>query len=457
MIIDRSKKPLPEDEIAFKIPYISEFTLDNGLRVLFIKKDTLPIIRMSLVVNAGSKFDPPNKKGLANLLAFLIDEGAGKFNALELSDEFELLGTSFSVSCAQDKISLTVQTLKENLVKSLELFNLVITQPKLDLSDFEREKRRAFTKLLQYKDNPAAVAESVFDSLVFNEFHPYSSKVLGTESGVKNIEHTNVIDFYDKLFVPFNSTLVAAGNLESEELLDILNSTLGRWQSKTKQPPLQISASTGAKGIYIVNKENAVQSEIIIGYQTAALNLNNYYSLFLLNMILGGQFSSRINLNLREEKGITYGASSNFDYYQHGGKFSVSTSVSVGDTHLAVTEILKELNLIRIGITDDELTFSKTSKIRLYPAGFETYPHLTGKLFNMVTHSFPMDFYETYTAKISEVKLNEVNLAAANEFNTDKLCIVIVSDRDKLVKSLKPLDSFSIHEVDHEGNPVSNF
>lgn len=455
MIAERSKKPEAGEAILFKIPPIHNFTLDNGLKVFYIRKESLPIVRLSLIVNAGSKFDPNDKKGLANLLAYLIDEGAGKFNALELNDEFELLGTSFIVNCGQDKITLTLQTLKENLSKSLELLSLVITQPNLNIADFEREKRRAITKLTQHKDNPAAIAESVFDRRIFEELHPYSVKVLGNEIGVKNIEHLDVVEFYNKLFTPENSTIVAAGDFTEEELLNLLNSTLSGWQTNKDSVPLIFPATVGSTGIYLVNKEDAVQSEIMMGYQTDALSLNNYYSLFLLNLIFGGQFSSRINLNLREEKGITYGASSGFDYFQHGGKFSISTSVSINDTLLALIEIIKELNLIRNGITEEELKFAKTSKTRLFPAGFETYPQLTGKLFNLITHSLPMDFYETYTAKINAVTLDDINNTAAENIASDKLCIVIAGNKTKLFDSLRTLDSMSIHEVDHEGNLIS--
>ncbi len=218
MNLERSTKPLPTDEINFSLPEIQNFTLENGLEVFFVKKDSLPILRFNLVINAGSKFDPADKKGLANLFTLMLDEGAGDYNALELSDEFDILGSHFGVRSDHDTIYLSLQTLKENLNRSLELLGLVVTKPKFDDEDFEREKRKVLTHLLQLHDDPESIANSVFDFLVFGEENPYAYSADGYESTLKNVTNEDIKQFYQQYFIPKNAALVVVGASSENEL-----------------------------------------------------------------------------------------------------------------------------------------------------------------------------------------------------------------------------------------------
>ncbi len=198
--INREIKPLPKDEIEFALPEIQSFTLDNKLKVIFVQKNELPILQLNMIVNAGSKFDPGDKKGLANLTSMLIDEGAGNYNALELSDEFDTLGTHFNVGASEDSIFLSLQTLKENFERSLDLFSSVITKPHLNQKDFEREKRKVLIKLLQLKDEPDQIADAAYEYLVFGDDNPYSSLTLGDEKSVDNISNEDIKLFYNLIF-----------------------------------------------------------------------------------------------------------------------------------------------------------------------------------------------------------------------------------------------------------------
>ena len=184
---ERSQKPGANGEIQFSLPEIQRFKLNNSLDVLFVKKDELPIIRFNLIADAGGKYDAIDKKGLANLFSRVLDEGAGKYNALELSDEFDSIGTNFNINCFSDNMHLTLQTLTENLDRSLELFATVLTSPHLDNKSFDREKRKVITALQQLKDSPDEIADIAFDHVIFGKKNPYAYPVIGYPAGLENI------------------------------------------------------------------------------------------------------------------------------------------------------------------------------------------------------------------------------------------------------------------------------
>ena len=214
--VNRELKPLLKEEIEFALPEIQSIILHNNLKVFFVQKNELPILQLNLVVNAGSKFDPIDKKGLANLTAMAIDEGAGKYNALELSDEFDTLGTHFNVGASQDNIFLSLQTLKENFERSLELFSSVLLTPHFNEKDFDREKRKVLIKLLQLKDEPEQIADAAYEYLIFGKDNPYSSITFGSELCVGNISNEDVKMFYKLNFKPDNSALIVVGDSNIE-------------------------------------------------------------------------------------------------------------------------------------------------------------------------------------------------------------------------------------------------
>ncbi len=438
--INRELKPLPQDEIKFSLPEIQSFILDNKLKVFFVQKNELPILQLNLVINAGSKFDPTDKKGLANLTAMAIDEGAGNYNALELSDEFDTLGTHFNVGASQDNIFLSLQTLKENFERSLELFSAVILNPHFNEKDFDREKRKVLIKLLQLKDEPDQIADAAYEYLIFGKDNPYSSISLGDEKSVGNILNEDVKLFYNLNFKPDNGALIVVGDSNIEELRKYFNTFLLKWKPENVTS-FKVKNSTRNKiQIFLVHKEGSVQSEIRIGHLSSQRNEKDYYSKILLNNILGGQFSSRINLNLRENKGYTYGASSRFIYYKNAAHFVVSTSVGSENTGNAVKEIINELNSIRNGVEEKELEFAKSSIIRKLPSNFETNKQIASNLTAKYIFSLPDDYFNNYIEKIKSITLEEVKQAAEKNIFPEEAVILIVGDKNKIANQFEGLD-----------------
>jgi len=454
MYVNRTDKPSPKDEITFSLPQIVKFKLENGLQVLSIRKNKLPIIRLNLVVNAGSKFDPENKKGLANLFAMAVDEGAGNYSALELSEEFNFLGSNFGVNANHDRIHLSLQSLTENFDRSLELFGMIIMQPQFNEDDFLRQQRKILTHLLQLKDEPDEIADNIFSFNVMGKSNYYAFPTNGYENDIKNISVEDMINHYRKFFAPDNSTLIVVGNLEKNELAEKLNSVFSKWRTKSVTHKLSLEIKNNQRQIFLADKKDSVQSEIRMGHLSSPRNQKEYFKKVLLNTILGGPFTSRINLNLREKKGYTYGASSSFGYFEKSGFFYVSTSVGIENTSNAVKEILYELENIRLGITEQELEFAKSYLIRQFPSNFETYSQVASNLTSLTIFSLPDNYFDTYIENVKSVTLEDIKQTAIENIFPDKATIVIVGDKEKLIPQLRKeaLDDFIL--ADYAGNPI---
>jgi zinc protease len=454
MKLDRSKKPSASTELSFILPEVENFKLNNALDVIFVKRSHLPILRLNLVINGGTKTDPIHKKGLANLFTLMIDEGAGEYNGLELMDEFDMLGTNFDLSCNNDGVYVGLRTLSENADRSIELFSKVVTKPHFDDISFAREKRKILTRMIQLKDDPEEIASSVFEYVVLGKEDPYSYPIIGYEDDVNNISIEDIKKFYSSYFVPNNSALIAVGDITKEELAEKLNRYLGEWKPKALDIENYKSNVKESPGIFLIHKEDSVQSEIRIGHISEKRDKHDYFSRTLLNNILGGQFSSRINLNLRENKGYTYGAFSRFNYFKECAFFYASTSVGIENTGNAVKEIIKELNLIKEGVTENELEFAQLSTIGKYPANFETNRQIAHNLTTKYLYDLPNDYFHTYLDRIRDVTIEQVNKSAKDHIHTDKLVILVVGDKEKLIPQLREITSDKITELDYLGNEI---
>lgn len=437
MKFDRSKAPDPRPLDSFPVPEIETLKLENGLQIYYIKKSELPIVLLNVVINSGSKFDPAGKKGIFNLLSMCIDEGAGEFNSLELSEQFDLLGASFSVFCNSDTIQISLQTLKENFDKAFELLEKVLKEPHLKTEDFEREKRKILTRLQQLKDDPDYVANVSFESILLGDKNPYSYPVMGYEKNIEQITNDDISSNYHDFVLPNNSFIVVTGDIDKTGLMNKLQQNLSGWKNKSFGNLFHLQNKNDLHKVYIVDKKASVQTEIRVGHNSSGRDANDYFAKHLLNTILGGQFTSRINLNLREKHGYTYGAGSNFNYYKESAYFSVSTSVGIEDTGNALKEIFNELKNIRNGVTEKELNFAKSSIVRKFPSNFETYKQIASNITGKVIFSLPDEYFRNYIDNINSISLDHVNTAAIENVLPDRMMTVLVGDKEKLTQQLK--------------------
>lgn len=454
MQIDRSSRPQNSMEIKFTPPLIQSFNLGNGLKIYFNEKNDLPIIRMNLIVNCGSKFDGLDKKGLSNLLAMCIDEGAGSYDALHLADEFDVLGANFNVSCDNDICIISLQVLSENFSAAINLIRDVVMTPHFREEDFNRERHKILTKLHQAKSEPDYIADISFDYLLFGKHSQYAYPSVGIESTIPNIQNDSIRTMYKKAFVPSNASLVIVGDLKRESLVNELASVFGEWDGANFQMNSSLSQNKSKRKLYLINKTNASQTEIRTGHLSSVRNEKDFYPKQIVNLILGGQFSSRLNINLREKNGYTYGVHSRFNYLMEAGYFAVSTSVDVQNTINALNEIYSELEKIRDGISQDELNFAKSSLTKKYPLNFETYRQIAANISAKVMHKLPDDYFDTYIGKVNTLSLKDVNSIAASSIHHEKLVTVLVGDSKKILSLRKEneLEEIEVLEFDEVFN-----
>lgn len=452
-MFDRSHAPIESKTIPFQLPKIENFILENGIEVYFVKKNNLPIVYLTAFTSAGSRFDNIDKLGTAYLTSLLIDEGAGEFNALQLNDEFEKLGTNFSVSVNPDTIGFSMLSLSENFSNSLNLFCKVLTSPRFEQPDFEREKKKVLDRILQLKDEAGYIASSVFERLIFkNSFYEFPE--IGYSETVGNISNDDIKNFYQNRFGTNHVKFFIVGNLETQNVAELLNKQFGFWKTQTNSSTNFAKLSRQTTKYFVVDKKDSAQSEIRVGHISKRRNTEDFYAAKIMNTILGGQFSSRINLNLRENKGFTYGAGSNFSYYQNAGLFEVHTAVNIHNTGAAVKEIFNELTEIKNGITEKEIEFAKSTLIKQYPSRFETFSQIAKNIESLVVHSIPLDELKVYEDKLFSVTNEEINKAAVDNIFPEESFVVICGEKESVNQQLKDDLGVDAVELTNEGNKL---
>ncbi len=441
-MLDRSIKPLPTGKINFVQPKIEIYNLKNSLKLYFSKKDTLPIIQLNFLIPSGSIYNPQNMEGLSQLTSLLLDEGAGNLTSFEISDKLELFGSILNINSNKEYTNISLLSLREKFVDSLEILSKIILSPNFADDDFERQKLKLITQNIQLNDDPSFVASKKFNKIVFKN-SPFQFPASGLNLSIKNLLNFDVKNFFENYYLPNGSFVVLVGNIESREVINLLNKYFSKWQIKENiKPDFYISKTN--KKIVIVDKPNAAQSEIRMGHFSKGRNSEDFFARTILNSILGGQFSSRINLNLREDKGYTYGVHSRYNYNSIGSTFSVSTSVKTENTGDAINEILLELNAIKNEISDEEIEFSKSYLIRRYPSLFETYTQIASNISLLPIFNLPLNYFEDFNNKIKKVSKDEILIAAKENIIFEELIIVVVGDKKNTEKQLLKFDSFEI-------------
>lgn len=450
MKIDRAIRPESKLAKKFDLPSIESFSLVNGLKIYFSEKPKLPIIKMNLMIPAGSRFDAYGHEGLAYLTSLLIDEGAGEYNSLQLAKEIDNLGSSIDISTNVDYIFLSLTSLTENFERTLELFSLILKEPLFDKQSFDREKAKHITKILQSFDDASYIGANAFQRNIFKGT-PYDKPIIGFSNSVEDFDLTLVKDFHSRFFHSPQTNLIVVGNISENILTELLKKYLIDFRLDKSTQRNEINNVTNQANLFFINKEDAAQSEIIAGHLVKNRDADDHLAAKVANSILGGQFSSRINLNLREDKGYTYGAHSSITYNKYLGYFDINTSVQSKFTLNSINEIRKEVNLIRKNITEEEIAFSKSSLVRQFPSYFETYSQIIQRITTQVTHELD-DYYDNYIQDIWDLSHEEIQTAAREYFKPEELSFFVVGDKKAIYNDLKKITDMELIELDKLGN-----
>ena len=443
----------------FSLPPVEKKKLSNGLEVWMVRQPELPIVSMNLVLNTGGAANPAGKEGLASMTAGLLDTGTKTRSAVEIANQLQSIGANLGAGSSWDQTNVSLQTLTRNLDKALDIYADVITNPAFPSEEMETQRKRALVSFIQRKDNPNAISDIVYNALLYGKDHPYGKSLSGSEASIKDLKRDDVVKFYESYYRPNNAALIVVGDVDSKTLIPKLEKSLANWKAGEVAAVATPEAKTfDAPGIYIVDKPGAAQSVISVGQIGVARDNPDYFPLQVMNSILGGQFSARVNMNLREDKGYTYGARSGFSFRRGAGPFSASADVKTAVTKESVMEFMKELNGIRgtIPVTKAELEYNKQSIIRRFPRTFETVGQISGGLAELYVYNLSPSYYNDYIQKVNAVTVEDVNRVANKYLTPDKMAIVIVGDKATIEPKLKEIDVWGekLLFLDTEGNPV---
>jgi predicted Zn-dependent peptidase len=461
-IVDSSKLPKPGPNPTFRLPPPQRRTLSNGMEVLVVEHHELPVVNMNLVLKMGAAGDPEGKAGLATLTADMLDEGTKTRSALDISDQLGYIGSSVSVSSGWDSSSANLTTLTRHMDRALEIYADIVTNPAFPDKELERLRASRMGSFKQRRDDPNSIANIVYSSLLYGRTHPYGHPLTGDESSLTSITGEDVRKFYETFYRPNNSTLIVVGDVTPDAVVAKLERAFAKWE-KGHIPAVDVSAQPTQRertNVYIVDRPGSAQSVIQIGHVGVPRSNPDYFPLLVLNTMLGGQFTSRINMNLREEKGYTYGARSSFDFRRGAGPFMATAPVVTAATKESVVEFMKELRGIRgeIPVTAEELEFSKQAIIRGFPRGFETPGQIANRMETVVTYGLPETYYNTYIERVQSVTLEDINRVANRYIQPSQMAVVIVGDRKVIEPGIRSLEELGdrVTFVDTEGRPAGS-
>ena len=443
----------------FTLPAVEKKKLSNGLEVWMVRQPELPIVSMNLVLNTGGAANPAGKEGLSSITASLLDTGTKTRSAVEIANQLQSIGANLGAGSSWDQTNVSLQTLTRNLDKALDIYADVINNPAFPADELETQRKRALVGFIQRKDNPNAISNVVYNALLYGKDHPYGKSLGGDENSITGLKREDVVKFYETYYRPNNAALIVVGDVDAKTLIPKLEKAFAGWKAGDVSAVNTPEAETfDAPGIYIVDKPGAAQSVISIGQIGVARDNPDYFPLQVMNSILGGQFSARVNMNLREDKGYTYGARSGFSFRRGAGPFSASADVKTAVTKESVLEFMKELNGIRgaIPVTKAELEYNKQSIIRRFPRTVETVGQISGSLADLYVYDLPATYYNDYIQKVNAVTVEDVNRVANKYLTPDKMAIVIVGDKAVIEPKLKEIDVWgeNILFLDTEGNPI---
>lgn len=439
--IDRGRLPAPDPVIVWTPPTPNVSTLSNGIRVWHAQWGDLPIVSLLAVIPRGSETDPKGKAGLSYLTADMLDEGAGARSALELSEELQRLATDYSASAAVDYTLLSMDLLAENLGPSLDLLADMVRRPRLDAAEFKRRKDYFVAHALASESDPRAAQDAAMQDVLFGD--GYAGNVdEGTRASLATITLADVRGHYKNAIVPEGVEFVVVGGIDQAVATKELERTFGDWKGQARSTPRKLAEVSTEHGVYIVDFPGAAQSVLSVVRRAEGANTDKYFPAMVMNRSLGEAFTSRVNLNLREDKGYTYGARSTFQRYREVGYFAVSAAVKSETTRASIDEMLKELSMMcgSKPITAQERDESVSGLLLGYPGRFERTSSVGASFASLAIYDRPVNWYQTWPAAVEAVTLGQADEIADEYCDPTKFSIVLAGDRAKLAETFATLN-----------------
>jgi zinc protease len=445
-----SLRPIAGPVRNYRFPEFIDQILPSGIRLVTAPVAKLPVVTVLVIVDAGSTNDPPGKEGVAALTAGLLPEGTSQFSGAELAEKFERLGTSVESGADWDSAFAKITVLSDRLDEATILLGQMLSAPAFPDREVERLKAERLAEILQLETEPRGLADEKFSEFLYSPESRYSKPDEGTSESVSSLSREDVERFYRARYRAGSTTVVVAGDISADDSRAVITRAFQHWASGSADgQQLVAAARANRKSIHIVNKQDAPQSELRVGHLGLPRKNPDFFPTLVMNAVLGGLFGSRINLNLREVHGYTYGASSFFDWRRGPGPFVVSTAVESEVTAAALREILIEIDRIRSEkISEEELSLARDYLDGVFPIRYETTAAIASALATLVIYGLQSDYYDVYRKKIRGVSAEAVLGAARDHLHPSELQTIVVGDARLIRDSVTELGmgDLQVHE-----------
>jgi predicted Zn-dependent peptidase len=433
---DRTHPPQPGPPAPLTLPAIQKQKLSNGLPVWVVETHEVPVAQINLVVTSGTANDPPGKFGVASLTAAMLEEGAGGRSALELADAIDFLGADLGATSAVDSSAVRLHVPVARLAEALPIMADVALRPTFPRDELERQRQQRLTALLQGRDDPPTISSVAFSRILYGKAHRYGTPQSGTAETIKAFTADDLRAYYASAYRPENATLIAVGDITADKTMPLLEKSFGSWRASAAAATEILPAveQAAARQVFLVDKPGAPQSQIRIGWIGVARSTPDYFPITVLNTILGGSFTSRLNNNLREVHGYSYGAGSGFDMRGEPGPFFAAAGVQTDKTAEALKEFFNELEAILKPVPADELARAKNYVALRFPSAFEATADISRRLEDMLVYRLPEDYFAKYVQNIQAVTAADVQRVAQKYIQPGRFTVVVVGD----LKTIEP-------------------
>lgn len=458
--LDRTKSPAVGDPAKLVLPKLQRTKLSNGLEVVLAEAHKVPAVQMNLIVRGGWSSDTREKMGLASFTSRLQDEGTKKRTALQINDEAQRLGANLNTGSSLDNCVVSVNALKARLAASIDLWADVVLNPAFPQDEIDRQRTQVLAQIQQEKKQPVQMGLRILPGLLYGDSHPYGQPLTGsgTEASIKAMTRDDLAKFHSTWFRPNNATLVVTGDVNLAEIVPLLEKALAGWTAAdVPQITLAQRPHPAKTTVYIIDKPGAAQSVLLAGQLIPPKNDADDVAFQVLNGVLGGQFIARINMNLREDKGYTYGAYL-FPVSARGQGMTIGfAQVRTDVTKESIAELMKELRDIRSKrpVTAEEMQASVDNLTLSLPGEYETMNAIAGKINEVVTYGLPEDYHATFADKVRSETIPHLTEIANKRVLPDNLAFVVVGDRAVIEEGIRSLNLGPIEYLDADGRPTA--
>lgn len=455
---DRSKLPARGDAPDLKLPELQRFTLSNGLPVVFAQRGNAPVVQFQFIADAGFAADIQHAPGTASLTLSMLDEGTETRDALEIADALDRVGASYGAGASLDSASISLSALSDQVEPSLEIYADILRHPIFPEDQFQRLKAQRLASIKQEQARPFSIGLRLLPPLIYGKGHPYSSPMTGsgTTASVENMQRDDLVTYHQRWIRPDNGQLLVVGGIDKTALQALLENALGDWAAPTvergsKQLP-EVS-NPGQQRVFLVDKPEAQQSVIIAGHIAPPRTDPDNIAMQALNSVLGGLFTSRINMNLREEKGWSYGARSSLSSARGPRPFLAYSQVQADRTADSMREIRREITDILTGkpVTSQELSDAQDNITRKLPGANETSQQVAGSIGKLLVYGLPDSYYNDYISKVSALNPADLAAVAPRLLQPEELTWIVVGDLQKIRSSVNRLGLGPVTEMNLEG------